>query len=98
MTESTCYAASLSTDEFAMDSNIAIYPNPAKETVYIKNKSNTNIDKITIYNVLGKQVFQTILKTINKQNVIDVSNYVKGIYLIKLESEFGSTTKKLLVN
>ena len=101
MTQSTCYAASLSVSDLeALENGIAMYPNPVQDRLSIKNTSQFNIDKIAIYNVMGKQVYRDILNNGNSYDKlnVDVSNLTRGMYLVKLESEVGTTTKKLLVN
>ena len=76
-------------DVFA--SNVSIYPNPAKEFVNIS--SSVEINKIEVYNLLGKKVSSSS-NLIN--NTLDISNLSKGMYLLKLTSEKGTATKKIV--
>lgn len=99
MTQSSCYAAaSLSTDEFTFNNHINIYPNPAKEKISIRSDSGYDIKTLTIFNVLGKEVFKEIQNTSTNFISIDVSDYHKGIYMIQLDSSMGSAIKKVIVN
>ena len=102
MTNSPCYTApsegSLGIDDALLAENLTIFPNPAKETLYIKNKGNLNIKSIAIFNILGKQVYQSLVKNSFGLNAVDVSSFSNGMYLIKIDSEFGSVTKKLILN
>jgi len=49
---------------------------------------------VIIYDVLGKQIIKE--KVTSSQNTIDVSNFNKGIYLVRLISEDAQVTKKLI--
>lgn len=71
--------------------NFKVYPNPVNTILNIQ--SNSNIKSGVIYNVLGKK-----MSTINT-NSIDVSKFQSGIYILKLEDEFGNiSTKKWIKN
>jgi hypothetical protein len=82
----------LSIDSFNLDT-ISIYPNPASNKIQLSNIIGISA-KIRIFNVLGKQVFYQ--KNIQKKS-IDVSNFTKGIYLVKIYVEGKSKTQKLVI-
>ena len=69
--------------------------NPVQNTINI-NSSNT-IDNAAIYvtDMLGKTIYQTKNESINGTLEIPVS-LTKGIYLITIENENGSVTKKIV--
>ena len=78
--------------ENAQSINIDIYPNPTTGKVQIKNAQNSTIEIISI---AGKSI-----KTINateKNTVIDLSTAPKGIYFVKVSSEKGVDTQKLIL-
>ena len=72
-------------------SNINVYPNPIKNTIYI---NNTNFKKLNIdvFDMFGKKI---ISKYIYKSKV-DVSELNSGIYLLKISDNNKSTTFKIL--
>ena len=75
-------------DKFSSEYFIHVYPNPVSEFIYIK--SNFPINNIEIYNILGSKVLETTsLK-------IDASNFQSGMYLIKINSEKGQETKRVI--
>lgn len=89
--------ATLSNELFALSNNITIYPNPtSNNTIYVT--STTTLKDIIVYNVNG-QIVQQIKNpnTINTETY-QVSNLNSGFYMIKLSSDSGSTTKKIIVN
>ena len=57
-----------------------IYPNPSNTGVF-KINTNVNLDKIEVYDATGK-----LITTIKQSLNIDVSNFKKGFYLLKLIS------------
>ncbi|MEN8224016.1 MAG: Omp28-related outer membrane protein [Bacteroidota bacterium] len=74
------------TQIYQADENIRsmiVYPNPARDKIYIKN-----IDKATdalIFTMQGEML--TTKKIIDNQ--IDISTFMKGVYILKLSDEKG---------
>jgi len=82
----------LSTNENDFLKNVSIYPNPIKDNdLNIKTRTPLHIE---IYNVLGKLILTSKVDAYNK--TVNVSSLKQGVYLIKLNSEQGSITKKLI--
>ena len=70
-----------------------IYPNPTSgDRIYITTKSNDD-KQITIFDVLGKKVLQTVLTS----KELNISSLSPGVYIIKIEEGDASTTRKLIV-
>lgn len=67
-------------------SNIAIYPNPATNKIYIEGLKFTNGTKFKIVDITGKIVFNDVMN----DNQIQVESLKKGIYFLKIDSEFNS--------
>ena len=88
----TNYLATLSNNDFSInnDNNIKVFPNPSS-TIF-KIVSDTNIDKITIFDTLGKE----ILTQTQNNNEINIEKLSKGIYLIEIFSENEKIYKKLI--
>lgn len=75
--------------------DLSIYPNPVtngKAFIYITSKLNLT-KKVECYNVLGKQIFSTILIG----NELNVSKLNKGIYVLKVTENNISETRKLAI-
>ncbi len=72
------------------EKNILVYPNPTSDFIYLK--TSLLIEKIELYDALGKSVLKT--KNINK---IPVNNLSKGVYLLKIYSENKSISKKIII-
>lgn len=85
--------AILSVEDRLLSENISIFPNPASEFVTIIDKDQ-NEGQISIFSLLGKQVFQSSGKLNQK---INVSSFNKGVYLLNIISEGKTASKKLIV-
>jgi len=65
-----------------------VYPNPTNDILYIKGK---NIENIMIVDLAGRVIGNY------KSFVIDVSNYNKGIYFVKIYSEDKIHIDKIII-
>lgn len=73
--------------------NFSIYPNPTNTgVVNIVTTSNEAVN-VTVFDLLGKKV---ITKTLNN-NTLNVSSLKSGVYLLNIEQNGASTTKKLVI-
>ena len=73
--------------------DVIIYPNPAKELLTV-NLNDAQQNKITVYDVVGKLVFQA--ETTTTQLNIDTKDFPQGVYLLQIQNESGITTKKII--
>ncbi|MCF6307059.1 MAG: multicopper oxidase domain-containing protein [Flavobacteriaceae bacterium] len=79
-----------------LDQGVAIYPNPSKGVVNLKTSEGVIVSKIEIYNVLGS--FIKSIEISNNQDSIDANELSEGMYLLKIVSNQGEVTKKLIIN
>ena len=72
---------------------LSLYPNPVSNgKVYITSKND--LDKnIIIFDVLGKKVLQTTMSS----KELNISNLSPGVYIIKIDEEQATATRKLIV-
>lgn len=72
---------------------LSFYPNPVSNgKIYITSK--LSLDKeITIFDVLGKKVLQTILNA----KEMNIGTLSPGVYIIKIKEGEASATRKLIV-
>lgn len=73
--------------------DVSIYPNPASNKIQLSNIDAVSAE-VRIFNLLGKQVFHQPKLT---ENAIDVSQFNKGIYLLKVTIDEKSRTQKLVI-
>ena len=93
----SCYSDSLlSTNDFGNRNDIVVYPNPTVETVNI-NSINNSINVVSVYSLDGKLVATYRNPMTSDSYSIDVQNLATGIYTLKVETNNGSFTKKIIV-
>ena len=77
------------------ENNSSIFPNPTKNSFYIKTDLLDNFS-VSIFNLQG-QILQE-QKNINNNFEFDVSTYDKGIYFVRVFNDEGfSEIQKLMV-
>jgi len=70
-----------------------LYPNPVVNgKVYISTKEDLE-KEITIFDVLGKKVLQTQLSS----RELNVSSLSPGVYIIKINENQATATRKLII-
>ncbi|MEN8928047.1 MAG: T9SS type A sorting domain-containing protein [Flavobacteriales bacterium] len=86
-------------NEVDADLNVNLYPNPATNfvTIEIFDKYNSNDLTLEILNSLGQIVESRKVTTANEKVIMDVNNFSKGLYLVRLSSDKLYITKKLLI-
>lgn len=77
-----------------LGNKIEIYPNPANEYFYIKKDADVDISSIEIFNLNGSRLM--IQEALSKSLRINVSDLLRGIYLMKINTERGFLIKKLI--
>jgi uncharacterized delta-60 repeat protein len=85
----------LGVKDVTLNKDVKIYPNPVQNIFYIETEKS--IKKITIHNILG-QVMNDYKVLNASKTEIDVSNLIKGMYIVNVESAAGIRTFKLIKN
>jgi hypothetical protein len=70
-----------------------LYPNPANDHVFITTSGE--LKRVTVYNALGQLIVDQI--TTGKQYELPTASYTIGVYMVKVETEAGVTTRTLTV-
>lgn len=86
-------AALLSVSQNNIIAGLEIYPNPVSNGTLFIN-TNANAEKnIAIFNVLGKEVFNTT----TANNAVNVATLNSGVYILKITEAGKTATSKLVV-
>ena len=85
----------LTTEEFLFQNNIMVYPNPAGTEVILYLPMDIVVD-IRLFDVSGKQVIYQPNIFISKSHAINISVLNDGIYFVRINSEYGTITKKII--
>lgn len=87
----------LKTPSFEADKQIVAYPNPTNGILKI-NSNNSLIKEVSVYDLLGKEVFNSKFSPLNNVN-LDLNSLQAGNYILKTTSDSGKTeTTKILKN
>ena len=76
--------------------NIQIYNNSELKEITIKGQLNENTTFV-MYDIHGREIIRTNLNTNHLINVINASNYAKGVYLVQLSNTSNVISKKLII-
>ena len=87
--------SSLSVAEDNTKQGIFVFPNPASNILHIDKIDNSiQINSITIFDLIGKIIYEE-----KEVQSIDLTNFVKGVYSLKIKTNTGETfNKKIIVN
>ncbi|MGB0390905.1 MAG: T9SS type A sorting domain-containing protein [Salibacteraceae bacterium] len=80
--------------------SVSVYPNPAINTATVAIESEVNQDNlnVTVYSLTGSVVYAQIVNVVNKTTVnIPVSNWNKGMYLVRIGNDANAVVKQLIV-
>ena len=80
-------------EENETQNNILLYPNPAKERIYIN--TSIPIKKITICNFLGQEIQK--YNNLETTSSINISGLNEGVYFVKIYTEKVVLSKKIVV-
>ncbi|GAA4954526.1 hypothetical protein GCM10023314_30220 [Algibacter agarivorans] len=89
--------ASLGVDDLSQNLQFSAYPNPLRgNSLNLRmNVQNENVN-VKLYSITGKLIKQVNYKSFNKSESIDVSALFRGVYLLNVNTESGSLTKKIV--
>lgn len=83
---------SLSNNKYNLESKLIIYPNPSSENISIRKLDTVfTIQKINIFDVLGKQLLET-----EQTNQINIQHLSFGTYFVKIKTNKGTVYKKFI--
>lgn len=78
------------------ENNVAIYPNPAQNIVYI-HSDNQKITKVELTNILGNSIETPILKLDNERYTINTEKIANGLYFVSIYFENKTLFKNKIV-
>lgn len=83
-------------DNSINNANIKMYPNPMKDMVILSNPSGMALNKVAIYDIMGRLIKTVDLKGMGTEKSIQVSELASATYMIIISGENGQITKQLI--
>ena len=82
-------------DDHTLDNSVTVYPNPTTGLVQIQN-GEWRMENVEVYDAYGK-LLNTMIVNDNTVN-LDLSGYAKGTYFVRVTTERGVVTKRVVKN
>lgn len=88
----------VNTDDNNLENSFTVFPNPSDGIINLHANAGFQnlLFSIQVLNQLGEVIYST-KETIGNQFQIDISKYPSGTYTLKLESDVGFASKKIIV-
>jgi predicted extracellular nuclease len=86
----------LSSREVSFESNILLFPNPAKETLNLINQTQSGLSQATIRDITGKTIQVIDLSDMAIRKQLNISQLAAGMYLITIESQQNFVVKRIV--
>ncbi|UGS23512.1 M1 family aminopeptidase [Flavobacterium channae] len=82
--------ATLANEAFELEQTISIYPNPANDEIHIMMPTNSQLEKVEVYNTLGQ-----LLATHNTTD-FRIDNLSSGMHMLKIVTSEGAIHKNFI--
>ena len=98
-TKSITLDNTLSIPENKRIDNFFIYPNPARDNIWLNTSIESGDASVEIHDISGRLIYlnEKLLITDHRLD-INTSNFQSGVYFIRLSAGGSSVTKKLIIN
>ncbi len=99
--EAEYFISNVGTSEQDFVRNLAIYPNPAKGYTEVKFNLETAAKvNFSLYNLLGGKVYNESVESAAGlvSKTLQLGDLAKGVYMLRISSNQGSVTRKLIVD
>ena len=80
-------------DNYTLDNTVTVFPNPTSGVVQIKNEE-WRMESVEVYDAYGKLLNTMIVN--DKAATISLSDYAEGIYFLKVNTDNGTVTKRIV--
>ena len=93
-------ANALNTDNFSLNDGILIVYTNANSMLTIKNNLvDVTVEKVLLFNLLGQEVSNWKVADQDQQNIqLQIKNLSTGTYIVKIKTDKGETSKKIIIN
>lgn len=92
----TAYFEPTSTIDNNYLKDIALYPNPAYNSISVDLPNQLKVQSLKIYDIAGVEINSLNLDISKKSHIIDLSNYKAGIYFLNITTSESMITLKFV--
>jgi hypothetical protein len=78
--------------------DIILYPNPTEGYLTVTSNSLTEINQISIVNLIGQCIRVVDFQFVDSKITLSTSELERGIYIIHFKTSFGTITKRFIKN
>ena len=82
-------------NDYTLDNTVTVYPNPTTGLIQIEN-GEWRMENVEVYDAYGK-LLNTMIVNDHTAN-LDLSGYAKGTYFVRVTTEKGVVTKRVVKN
>lgn len=77
---------------------LLVYPNPTKGLLtIIPGELSGKVDDLTVMDITGRMIFSNVISSGQRYN-LDLSSYPGGYYFVRVTSETGTLTRKVILD
>jgi hypothetical protein len=89
----------LKTEDLSINSDFSVFYNGSLEEVKIQRRNDGQVTAVKLYNILGQEVeAHQFSNTFENEYSLDASHLSFGLYIVKLFTNKGVFSKKLIIN
>lgn len=92
----TFKSSALSNENIELKKNVSLFYNNLSKSMQFTTKDGTEITKVVMYTILGKEVKSWLDGSFITRNLMLSNNYSNGVYLVKVHTNKGTISKKIL--
>ncbi len=85
---------SISVFEHKFKNNISVFPNPAKDKIFISCSASVKIEEVNLYTLIGERISGLV----KKDSELDVSKIPNGLYILEVISDTAISKFKIQIN
>lgn len=73
---------------------VAVYPNPARHTIYIQNKGTLELQQVSLVSLLGQTLYQERAQS-RTDHKINLKGITPGVYLVQILTDKGLVVRRI---
>lgn len=88
------FSSEIRVGTYQVNKDFTISPNPASSTVNIYLPKGFEKARLTVFDVLGKEIYNTEVSSLH--STINISKWNSGVYLVRVATDTESQTKRFV--